>query len=161
MKSAAGLRGERDIGDNACTLERNVDAMTNEEHIALLRRALKGMLTLVSDDSTIDVRSGDPRIVEARRAISETGDPPATAPIVTLFEAHVVDEEGDYSSRHFAWTEAEAVSAAARQVEDLISEANRGPSDVYSDGVCVHTIAFTKAGVLEFLNEHFSGLCWA
>jgi hypothetical protein len=79
----------------------------------------------------------------------------ADAPVLTLFETQVIDEVGDCSSRHFAWTKAEALSATARRAQELTSGGFRHPSEVHSDGVDMHAIAFTKRGILKFLNEGF------
>ncbi|MGO9470134.1 MAG: hypothetical protein ACLQVF_39035 [Isosphaeraceae bacterium] len=95
---------------------------------------------------------------ESRVVAGFLGHRAADAPVLTLFETQVIDECGDYSSRRFAWTRAEALSAAASRAQELISEGNRDPSNVHPGGVDMHAIAFTRDGILEFLNDHIGYL---
>jgi len=200
---------------------RAIDAMTDQERIALLRHALNGVLTVIDEGYTEESQADEPRIVDAHNAmvvtapgsieqrsadrppdypdirndfimalkhisnlkaivdrIDETfgtdalteseaeelaavaefiGDRTADVPHLTLYEAQVTDE-GGYATRHFAWSKAEALSAATKRADELVNELHRHPMSVHTCKALPYTIALTKDGVLKFLNDEFSGL---
>jgi hypothetical protein len=197
--------------------------MTDPERIALLRRSLESLLTVVDEDYTKESQADEPRIVKARHAMAVTaptpvaenvasqpppdypdmrndfvvalkhisnlveiidridgtystgviteseadelaavaeflGDRAADVPVLTLYEVQVTDEGGDYSTRHFGWTRAEALSAAAQRAEALISQFHRHPTNVHTSEVNEYALALTQAGVLKFLDKQFGYL---
>jgi hypothetical protein len=196
--------------------------MTDLQRIALLRRALHGLLALV-DERGAAAGSGhiDARISRARRAIAMTapttekgpgGQPtdypdfpndlsiaskqlnafteiiermneafakaiitkrgakrsPAVAeslvdftadvPALMLFEVRVMDKVANDSTRHFAWTRAEVLAAAARRAEELISQRHRHPSDVHTSEVSECSLALTRDGILKLLHDQCGDL---
>jgi len=86
------------------------------------------------------------------------GDRTADVPSLTLYETQVIDEGGDYSTRHFAWTKAEALTAAATRADELINEGHRHPKSVHTDEPHEYGLVLTKDGVLKFLNDEFGYL---
>jgi hypothetical protein len=151
---------------------RVIDAMTDQDRIALLRRALAGLLAVIDEDYPPESQADEPRILDAHLALTATdsstkelaavpefiGDHSADVPVLILYEAQVVDEGGEYSTRHFAWTKAKALSAATTRAAELITQLHRHPMNVHTGEALEHTIAFTKDGLLKFLNDEFGDL---
>jgi hypothetical protein len=79
----------------------------------------------------------------------------ADAQPLAHFEVQVIDERGDYSTRHFAWTRSDALSTAAERVKELVAQANHHPLRVHTSEVFEHSLALTKEGVLKYLDNRF------
>jgi hypothetical protein len=81
--------------------------MTDQEQVALLRRALKGMLAVIHEGCTEGFRVDEERIVNAHEEMAVTWPtmteekPVSRAPNFTLFQVQFIDEGGDYSTHHF------------------------------------------------------------
>jgi hypothetical protein len=83
------------------------------------------------------------------------GDRNADLLRLTLHETLVIDESGDCTTRHFAWTKEEAIAAAVSRADKLIREGHRDPSSVHTREPKEHAVFLTKDGVLRLLNDEF------